>query len=211
VKRLARAAAGLAILLGSAWLAGFLWFVSDVVRPPALPQKADGIVVLTGGADRVATGLRLLEDGCCQRMLISGVGHGAELASLLRGSGGAPGALPANLAGLITLGRVATSTAGNADETAAWAQANHLHSLLVVTAFYHMPRALFELGRTDPALSLHPVPVSPRAAHGGLATLSLLAAEYTKFLASTAGLTRLEHARVTARIDARTDSGGHHA
>lgn len=202
-----------AVLLAAAcgWLAGFAWFAHDALRHPELPQHADAIVALTGGADRVATGLRLLEDGCCQRMLISGVGHGAELASLLRGSGGAPGALPANLAGLITLGRVATSTAGNADETAAWAQANHLHSLLVVTAFYHMPRALFELGRTDPALSLHPVPVSPRAAHGGLATLSLLAAEYTKFLASTAGLTRLEHARVTARIDARTDSGGHHA
>ncbi len=206
MRRLARAAAGLAILLGAAWLAGFLWFVSDVIRPPSVPRKADGIVVLTGGADRVATGLRLLEDGCCQRMLISGVGHGAELAALLRGSGGPPASLPASLAGMITLGRVATSTAGNADETAAWAQANHLHSLLVVTAFYHMPRALFELGRTDPALSLHPVPVSPRAAHGGsLATLSLLAAEYTKFLASTAGLTRLEHAGVTAR----TDTAGH--
>jgi uncharacterized SAM-binding protein YcdF (DUF218 family) len=117
---------------------------------------------------------------------------------------------------MITLGRAATSTAGNADETAAWAQANHLHSLLVVTAFYHMPRALFELGRTDPALTLRPVPVTPRAASGGsLATLSLLAAEYTKFLASTAGLTRLEHGRATSPATMRTDApaglDGHHA
>ena len=183
-------AAGAAAAL---WLAGFLWFVGDVIKPQPLPGTADGIVVLTGGADRIATGLRLLQEGCCERLLISGVGHGAELAALLQGTG----VDPDPLADRITLGRAATNTAGNADEAAAWAHANHLHSLIVVTAFYHMPRALIELGRTAPDLVLRPVAVAPALRrHGGALTLlPLLAEEYTKFLGSSLGLTLLQHGR----------------
>jgi uncharacterized SAM-binding protein YcdF (DUF218 family) len=198
---MARAAAGLTAALALGWAGGFLWFTWDVMRPAPAPDagsaaKADGIVVLTGGADRVATGLRLLQDGSGGRLLISGVGHGAELSALLRGTGvtAASGA-PDPLADHITLGRAATSTAGNADETAAWAHANHLHSLIVVTAYYHMPRALFELGRTAPDLRLIPAPVQPDQV--GLGLLSRLATEYTKFLASAVGLTRFEHGRET--------------
>jgi uncharacterized SAM-binding protein YcdF (DUF218 family) len=191
---IARTAAGVAGGLALAWVAGFLWFVRDV-ESPATPGKADGIVVLTGGAERIATGLHLLQQGCCRRMLISGVGHGAELAALQHGTGIA--ATP--LADTITLGRAATSTAGNADETAAWAHGNHLHSLMVVTAFYHMPRALYELSRTAPDLALIPVPVQPPAARrGGMALLSLLAQEYTKLLGSALGLSLLEHGSETA-------------
>ncbi len=200
-----RGAVGLAAALVLAWAGGFLWFTWNVTRPvaaqePGATEKADGIVVLTGGADRIATGLRLLQDGCCARLLISGVGHGAELAALLRGTGApTPGGAKDALSDHITLGRAATSTAGNADETAAWAHANHLHSLIVVTAYYHMPRALFELGRTAPDLQLIPAPVQPdrvgRA--GSLALFSRLAYEYTKFLGSAAGLTLFEHASET--------------
>ncbi len=48
---------------------------------------------------------------------------------------------PAPLADRVTLGRHATTTAATRAETAAWAQANGIHSLIVVTAGYHMPRA----------------------------------------------------------------------
>ncbi len=193
VPRTAALAAGAIALL---WAGGFLWFIRDVTRPAGNPGMADGIVVLTGGAERIATGLRLLQEGCCERLLISGVGHGAELAELLHGTG----VDPDPLAERISLGRAATNTAGNADEAAAWAHANHLHSLLVVTAFYHMPRALTELARTAPDLVLHAVPVTPaRARHGtAFAMLSLLAEEYTKYLGSAAGLTFLQHGRDTS-------------
>jgi uncharacterized SAM-binding protein YcdF (DUF218 family) len=198
-----RAAAGMAAALALAWLCGFVWFTTSIMRAPQAAgaraaEKADGIVVLTGGADRIATGMRLLQDGCCGRLLISGVGHGAALDALLRGSGVNTDPFDTAMKRRrITLGRTATSTAGNADETAAWAHANHLHSLIVVTAFYHMPRALFELSRTAPDLLLIPAPVQPPAARGAgsLAMLALLAHEYTKFLGSEVGLTLLEHAR----------------
>jgi uncharacterized SAM-binding protein YcdF (DUF218 family) len=199
---LSRGMTGVAGALALAWAGGFLWFSWDILRPAPAQEagalgKADGIVVLTGGAERVSTGMRLLQGGCCGRMLISGVGHGAELAALLRGTGVPPDPIGDH----ITLGRAATSTAGNADETAAWAHANHLHSLIVVTAYYHMPRALFELGRTAPDLRLIPAPVQPANADRGgpLAQLSRLATEYTKFLGSAVGLTLFEHARETER------------
>ncbi len=154
-----------------------------------LPARADGIVVLTGGAERIMTGVRLLQQGRGRVLLISGVGHGAALDDLLRGTG----IDPAPLAARITLGRTATSTTGNADETAAWVAEQDLHSLLVVTASYHMPRALTELQRSLPDIAMTPVPVIPPALRvlRTLSTWRLLAHEYTKWLASELGLARL--------------------
>ena len=177
--------AGLAL----AWLAGFLWFIYSAEQPATSQATADGIVVLTGGADRIATGLRLLKEGRGRALLISGVGKGGGLGVFAREAG----IDPATLAGRVTLGRDATSTTGNADETAAWVREKDVHSLLVVTASYHMPRAMTELGRTVPGVRLIPAPVLPPALRDGgrLRTLRLLAHEYTKWLAAELGLTRL--------------------
>jgi uncharacterized SAM-binding protein YcdF (DUF218 family) len=103
---------------------------------------------------------------------------------------------PGPLAGEVTLGRVATSTRGNAAETADWARAHGVRSLIVVTGYYHMPRALTELSRAMPGVALHPVPVVPAAlqgegAEGRMARLRLLIAEYTKFIAAELGLSGL--------------------
>ena len=177
------------LVLAAAWTAGFLWFVHRAVRADAGQARADGIVVLTGGADRIATGLHLLQQGRGRVLLISGVGHGAELSTLLRGTG----IDPAPLSSRVTLGRAATSTTGNADETASWAAGLGLHSLIVVTASYHMPRALTELQRSLPQTRLIAVPVLPPALRGGStpSTWRLLAQEYTKWLAAELGLARL--------------------
>jgi uncharacterized SAM-binding protein YcdF (DUF218 family) len=184
--RVAPFAAGALVL---AWVAGFVWFVHSVARPEVLRGDADGIVVLTGGADRVAAGLRLLVEGRGRVLLISGVGAGVELETLARKAGVDAGPVTAR----ITLGREATSTIGNADETASWARGQNLRSLLVVTASYHMRRAMTELGRVLPEVRLIPAPVVPPALRGGggLATVKLLASEYTKWLAAEIGLTRL--------------------
>jgi uncharacterized SAM-binding protein YcdF (DUF218 family) len=162
--------------------AGFAQFLQQTRSPGAIPPRADGIVVLTGGADRVATGLRLLAEGRGRILLVSGVGGAAAFPELARRAGADP-----VLASRVTLGREAASTYGNAQETAAWARARKLASLLVVTAYYHMPRALAELSRALPDVALHPVPVQP-VALGVAASWRLLAAEYGKFLAAKAGL-----------------------
>jgi len=169
-------------------VAGFVWFVHAAAMPAAMPEHADGIVVLTGGAERVETALRLLADGKADRMLISGVGGAAEFSELAHRAKVNPA-----LGARVTLGRSALSTRGNANETADWAHAQRIGTLIVVTASYHMPRALAELSRTLPEITLYPVPVQSAGLReaGRLAYLRLLAGEFGKWVAAEAGLTSL--------------------
>ena len=64
----------------------------------------------------------------------------------------------------------------------------------MVTAGYHMPRAMAELTRAMPGVTLYPAAVTPPALRDGAepALLPLLASEYTKFLAAEIGLTALD-------------------
>ena len=184
------AASGLLLAAAALWGLGFAWFEAAAHRsgPPA-PAQADGIVVLTGGASRIEAALRLLADGRAPLLLVSGVARGADLAELTR----RVGLDPAPLAGAVTLGRDATTTAGNGTETAQWARAHGLHRLIVVTAGYHMPRALLEMRRTLPDAELFPVAVQPPALRHGTdpATARTLANEYHKLLAVGLGLAPL--------------------
>lgn len=175
------------LLLG--WGAGLLWFVQLASRPVAPPPEADGIVALTGGADRVETALRLLQAHRARWLLLSGTGVGVDLAVLAHRAG----VDPAPLADYVTLGRQATTTRGNALETAAWVHDHDIHTLIVVTAFYHMPRALTELRRSLPGVTLYPEPVlAPQPGGiGGVVTLRLIAEEYTKYLMAVVGVTAL--------------------
>lgn len=174
-----------------AWCIGFGWFLRVAWRPPTLPPHADGIVVLTGGAERVAVGLHLLQENAAERLLVSGVGHAAEFPELAHRAG-----VEQSLAPRVTLGRLAVTTRGNALETATWAATYDIRSLIVVTAGYHMPRALTELRQSLPNMVFYPVTVQPpvmRATHDPM-TWRLLSGEYTKYLAAEIGISRLANA-----------------
>jgi uncharacterized SAM-binding protein YcdF (DUF218 family) len=175
-----------------AWCVGFAWFLAAIWQPAVSPPHADGIVVLTGGAERVAAGLRLMQDGVAGQLLVSGVGHEARLRDLATTTGLDPAPLAAQ-ADSITLGRNAESTHGNALETAEWVARMRIGSLIVVTAGYHMPRALAELRRRLPDVVLIPYAVQPPGmrAISDVATWRLFAAEYSKFLAVKLGLAEL--------------------
>ncbi len=179
---------GALVMIGliAAWGGGFIWFIRVTDRPAALPPTADGIVALTGGAARVETALHLLAEGRSGRLLISGIGGGTDLAALAHRAG----LDPAPYAARVTLGRTAASTRGNAAETRDWVQTHGIRSLIVVTAYYHMPRALVELRRTLPDVTLYPFPVLVSANAGRPAPVSLrtLAEEYVKYLAVATGL-----------------------
>ena len=88
-------------------------------------------------------------------------------------------------------------------ETAAWVQHYDIRSLIVVTAFYHMPRALTELRRVLPGVALYPDPVlTPHSGGiGRVVTLRLIVEEYTKYLLAVAGVTELvpEHVTLVSR------------
>ena len=158
-RRFARLA-GAALLLLLIWLGGLIYFTTLIPDSVADPTSAtDGIVVLTGGSERLREGFRLLADGKAKRLLISGVYHEANLTDLLRE---APASLSQQLKDCcITIGYRAGNTLGNATETAEWAAANNLHSLRLVTADYHMPRSLLEFSHALPGALIIAHPVFP--------------------------------------------------
>ena len=180
-RRLLRDTAAVLGLVAALFGIGFGWFVIRSARAPPLPDRADAIVVLTGGAGRVEYALHLLAEGRAERLLVSGAGLAARTG------------VDAPLAGRVTLGRGARSTRGNALETAEWVRARGVTTLIVVTSGYHMPRALLELGRTlPPEVAVHVAPLLPHAADGhDRVPVRLLLAEYAKFLGAAVGLSAL--------------------
>jgi uncharacterized SAM-binding protein YcdF (DUF218 family) len=180
----------LPLLLAALWLCGFTVFLGVVftASPPNPMPPADGIIALTGGDDRVATGLALLAAHDAPLLLISGAGRGTYLGDFTADDSAAA----TRYAGAITLGHMAGTTHGNALEAADWVHAHHMHSLIIVTADYHMPRAIQEMQNALPGITLIQAPVRPPAMRKlfTIPTLRLLAGEYTKYLVVASGLGR---------------------
>ncbi len=179
------------IVLATSWAAGLVWFTSRIPTPGPLPLGATkAIVVLTGGSDRLAEGLKLLEAGRAEKLFVSGVYRGVDVAALLRVARQAPGDLEC----CIVLGYAADSTAGNARETASWMRAEGYRSMRLVTASYHMPRSLLEFRRalSDVEIIAHPVfPAQFKHSEWWLwpGTAALIAREYNKYLMARLWLT----------------------
>jgi len=168
---------------------GFVAFSEKIYRmqQPAVMEKADGIIVLTGGRARLETGLRLLESGKGRRLLISGVNPVAGRHILMR----ATHADPYFFECCVDLGRQALNTIGNAEESADWVAKNGYRRVFVVTNSYHMPRSLSELRRKMPQTELVPYPVEPNNAGDAsllqfFERLRVFMIEYIKFLGVTA-------------------------
>ena len=176
------------LALLAAYLAGFLYYVSRVpVRTPRA-ARADGIVALTGGGDRLSAATVLLERGLGRRLLITGVHATTTKDALKRISHGGH-----RFDCCVDLGFQAENTQGNARETATWAREHNYKSLVLVTASYHMPRSLAEFGAQMPGIRLVPYPVAPPHFnlrgwwHDPLA-FSVLQWEYLKYVGSLARL-----------------------
>jgi len=181
--------------------AGFLWFVGNVpTEEIALDRNADGIVVLTGGASRIADAIELLAAGRGKRLLISGVHPATSTSELARLS-------PAYgrwLSCCVDLGHAAINTSGNAIETKGWVTDRGFRSLIVVTSSYHMPRTMAELGRRLPDVALVPFPVvtdkmRTEAWWSSPPTAKLLFSEYLKYIVAQIRL-RLGAASVAAGV-----------
>ncbi len=142
------------------WGVGLVAFASRVAHstPAAPPPKAQGLVVLTGmSSQRIEAGMHLLRQGEARRMLVSGVNRGATRADIRR----VARAVAAPIYDCcVDLGFEAEDTIGNAHETADWVKARGYDNLIVVTADYHMPRALLELHSALPDTILIPYPVA---------------------------------------------------
>ena len=149
--------AGLVVL--GIWAAGLLAFADRIVRltPAAEPAAADGVVALTGGSDvRLRVGTALLEAGKGRRLLVSGVNHRVTRGEVWALTGAAKPMFDC----CVDLDFTAANTIGNARETAGWARTMGYHSLILVTADYHTPRASLELKAMAPQLAVTVYPVA---------------------------------------------------
>ena len=135
----------------AAAVAGFAFYISNYSLEDNV--KADGIVALTGGSGRIEYGIELLANGRGKALFISGVHEKVGLRDIL-------GIISLDK---ITLGHEATNTIGNAEESTNWIKKRRMKSVLLVTADYHMPRALTEFSAALPAnVVLIPAPVKTR-------------------------------------------------
>lgn len=144
------------LLVAGCATASLLYFADQVasLQPPENP-KADAIVVLTGGFQRIDQAVDLLKAGAGQRLLISGVHPTTTGTQIRRNTQG-----PADLFNCcVDIGHDAIDTIGNAHETARWIRDNGYKTILVVTNNYHMPRSLLELRRANPDITFVPYPV----------------------------------------------------
>jgi uncharacterized SAM-binding protein YcdF (DUF218 family) len=137
-------------------LGGFLWFADSVasLQPPE-GVKADAIVVLTGGYQRIDQAMGLLRDGAGKRLLISGAHPSTSPAQIQKMTQTPPDLFSC----CVDIGYDAIDTIGNANEISRWINDNGFATVLVVTQNYHMPRSLHELRRADPVTDFIPYPV----------------------------------------------------
>ena len=152
-------AVAVVFVIALAWVSGLFAFAGRIQRmtPPTMPPPADGIVALTGGSDlRLKTATDLLEAAEGRRLLVSGVNPVATRQDLWTVTGAAKPLFDC----CVDLGFKAADTVGNARETAEWARALHYRSLILVTADYHMPRAMVELEAAAPGVRVTPYPIA---------------------------------------------------
>lgn len=185
----------LVFICAALWVFGLWLYTAWVTKIPIYEGNAEGIVVLTGGERRVETGLRLLEESKGGRLLISGVHPDVKIAEIL-----AINHRDASLADRIDLGFAAQDTLGNADETTKWVEKNHLESLIVVTAHYHMPRALIHLGEQLPNVAFYAYPIVPEIFQDkqwfrNPAARRLIVNDYNKFLLTYPQILLLRYTR----------------
>ena len=175
---------GLGTTMAMLAMAGFLGFVYSLDRFERKPETgADGIVVLTGGAQRIDDAINLLAEGYADRLLISGVNEKTNREQISRLNPGQRHLFDC----CVDLDYRARNTIGNAIEIRRWTERNHFASLIVVTSNYHMPRALVELEHALPSVQKIPYSVAatidPHSWWRSASAARVLFSEYVKFLA----------------------------
>ena len=171
-------------------LASFQHFVLTLPRGETDFTKldhTDGIVVTTGGQQRLVEGLNLLVSGTTEKLLISGVGKGVNKAVLVQELNLNDQQVSA-LFCCVELEYGALDTRGNALAARAWIDLNGLNSIRLVTANYHMPRAEIVFGRAMPDVEIRQWAVSPDALDierwwQDPVIVRLLTREYAKYVA----------------------------
>ena len=181
---------------------GFFIFIGSIERSQLEPRTADGIAVLTGGAARIDKAMKLLTQQKAKRLLITGVNRTTSTEELKQLASQGDQLFSC----CVDIDKEARNTIDNATETSQWVARNHYTSVIVVTSNYHMPRALAELARVMPGVTLIPYSVVDNNVHLDRwwtfpGTTRLLISEYLKYLPALArlGATQLVSKLITGK------------
>lgn len=170
------------ILLGIAWLTGFLVFSHQIYHfTPDANTKTDAIIVLTGGKNRISEAAKLLNQGLGEKLFISGVAQKTSLQDLKN-----RGDITLKNEKDVTLDKRSTNTEENAIEATEWVKNNNIKSIRLVTSNYHILRSEQEFRALDKNLNiiLHPVYSENVSSQWwkNYGSFFLIASEYNKFL-----------------------------
>ncbi len=164
-------------------LGSFVRYVGLVTRPAVpLTHQSDGIVILTGGQNRLESAIYLLNKADGRRLLITGVNASLSDQNLKK-------IMPIRASLFqccVDIDKSALNTIGNALATKDWVRARNIRSLIVVTGAFHMPRALKELRHALGDIELTAYPVNVPQGHNWWrdhSRLRDLLREYMKLMA----------------------------
>ncbi len=153
---------------------GFALFGVTLGKPAAANiGKTDGIVVITGGSQRIEHGVEVLREGRGKRMLVAGADPSVTKADLVRRLGGGKRLLEC----CVDLGSESVDTRSNAEETKRWLQRKGFKSVRLITSDWHMRRARYEF-RRELGADFSIVPDAVRSEPG----FGTLFGEYNKYL-----------------------------
>ncbi len=135
------------------WSYGLLDFQQATQQFLRVKNQVDGIVILTGGKDRIQTGMALFNQLHAKRILISGVDKIVNLSVIkdkqLKGYD--------HLYQFTDIGYGAVNTFSNALESAVWVRSHQFKTIGLVTSRFHMPRSLWLFKKTMPEIQIFPV------------------------------------------------------
>ena len=160
-------------------------FIKIFNAKPIIIEKSntiDGIVVFTGGEDRIKTSIDLLSSGIAKHLFISGVHPDTNKNNISEQI-----LIDTNLIDCcIDLGSDAKDTFENAVETTHWIKKNEYKKIIIVTSDYHMKRSLLILKNLSEDTSFFPYHVKSKLLNDMNVTkfekLRIIVLEYSKYL-----------------------------
>jgi uncharacterized SAM-binding protein YcdF (DUF218 family) len=142
----------------------------------------DGVVVFTGGENRVQSAIELLSNNIGKRLLISGVNPKTKKIDIFYRLKSDNQLLEC----CVDLGKNANNTFENATETIQWVNENNFKNVVLVTSNYHMKRSLFILNQMGSNISFIPVHVESSLLRDKKTSLQekikTLSIEYLKYI-----------------------------
>jgi len=140
------------------WFYGVFDFYKLTQAIASVKNPVDGIVILTGGNDRIKNGLAHIDELKAGRVLISGVPKAVKIKTFQCNQLQAY----SHILESIDIGYGAVNTFSNALESAVWVRNHHFKSIGLVTSRFHLPRSLYLFKKAMPEIAIRPIVVDAK-------------------------------------------------